>query len=119
VGIDRLLYRTGQRVSIRHADGFRRSSSAEAVFIKPRMDALSKPPVRIRALMGRSSRPPCNRCHLDEAFLDMTGTTKLLPRRAPAVMLARLVRRMKQELGLTGVYRACRITSFWAKVALI
>ena len=38
---------------------------------------------------------------LDEAFLDMTGTERL-HRAPPAVMLAGLVKRMEDELGLTG-----------------
>ena len=38
---------------------------------------------------------------LDEAFLDLTGTARLHGA-PPAVMLARLVKRMEDELGLTG-----------------
>jgi hypothetical protein len=38
---------------------------------------------------------------LDEAFLDLTGTTRLHGE-PPAILLARLVNRMKAELGITG-----------------
>jgi DNA polymerase-4 len=52
---------------------------------------------------------------LDEAFLDMTGTARLHGA-PPAVMLARLVRRMKDELGLTGSIGLSH-NKFLAKVA--
>ena len=52
---------------------------------------------------------------LDEAFLDMTGTARLHGQ-PPAMMLARLVRRMKTELGLTGSIGLSH-NKFLAKVA--
>ena len=72
----------------------------EAIVIKPRMDAYVEASRAIRTMMEELS-PAIQPLSLDEAFLDMTGTTKLhgVP---PAVMLAKLVRRMKTELGLTG-----------------
>ena len=47
---------------------------------------------------------------LDEAFLDLTGTRRLHGH-PPAVMLARLTRRMETELGLTGSVGAARGTA--------
>ena len=72
----------------------------EAIVIKPRMDAYVEASRAIRTMMEELS-PAIQPLSLDEAFLDMSGTTKLhgVP---PAVMLAKLVRRMKTELGLTG-----------------
>jgi len=52
---------------------------------------------------------------LDEAFLDLTGTQKLHGA-PPAVMLARLVNRMQDELGLTGSIGLSH-NKFLAKVA--
>jgi DNA polymerase-4 len=52
---------------------------------------------------------------LDEAFMDLTGTARLHGA-PPAVMLARLVRRMKDELGLTGSIGLSH-NKFLAKVA--
>ena len=52
---------------------------------------------------------------LDDAFLDLSGTARL-HHAPPAVMMARLVKRMRDELGLTGsVGRAHN--KFLAKVA--
>ncbi|MFD2739764.1 DNA polymerase IV [Sulfitobacter aestuarii] len=72
----------------------------EAVIIKPRMEAYVEASRAIRAMMEELT-PALQPLSLDEAFLDMTGTTRLHGH-PPAVMLARLVRRMKRELGLTG-----------------
>jgi DNA polymerase-4 len=52
---------------------------------------------------------------LDEAFMDLTGTARL-HHAAPAVMLARLIKRMKSELGLTGSIGLSH-NKFLAKVA--
>ena len=52
---------------------------------------------------------------LDEAFMDLTGTARLHGA-PPAVMLAKLVRRMKDELGLTGSIGLSH-NKFLAKVA--
>lgn len=86
----------------------------EAVIIKPRMQAYVDASRAIRALMEELT-PAIEPLSLDEAFLDMTGTTRLhgVP---PAVMLAQLVRRMKDELGLTGSVGLSH-NKFLAKVA--
>ncbi|MCX7557935.1 DNA polymerase IV [Sulfitobacter sp. F26204] len=86
----------------------------EAVIIKPRMAAYVEASRAIRAMMEELT-PAIEPLSLDEAFLDMTGTARLhgVP---PAVMLARLVRRMKDELGLTGSIGLSH-NKFLAKVA--
>ncbi|MDF3415433.1 DNA polymerase IV [Sulfitobacter sp. M57] len=86
----------------------------EAVIIKPRMDAYVEASRAIRAMMGELT-PAIEPLSLDEAFLDMTGTARLHGA-PPAVMLARLVRRMKDELGLTGSIGLSH-NKFLAKVA--
>jgi DNA polymerase IV len=86
----------------------------EAVIIKPRMDAYVEASHAIREMMEELT-PAIQPLSLDEAFLDMTGTTKLHGR-PPAVMLARLVRRMKTELGLTGSIGLSH-NKFLAKIA--
>src|SRR5690554_3638708 len=72
----------------------------EAVVIAPRMAAYAEASRAIRAMMEELT-PAVEPLSLDEAFLDLTGTTRLHGA-PPAVMLARLVRRMRTELGLTG-----------------
>ncbi|MDF1716773.1 MAG: DNA polymerase IV [Antarcticimicrobium sp.] len=86
----------------------------EAVVIRPRMEAYAAASRQIRALMEELT-PAVEPLSLDEAFLDLSGTEKLhgVP---PAVMLARLVRRMKAELGLTGSIGLSH-NKFLAKVA--
>ncbi|KIN63225.1 DNA polymerase IV [Sulfitobacter noctilucicola] len=86
----------------------------EAVIIKPRMDAYVEASRAIRAMMEELT-PAIEPLSLDEAFLDMTGTARLHGA-PPAVMLARLVRRMKNELGLTGSIGLSH-NKFLAKVA--
>ncbi|MEM6938814.1 MAG: DNA polymerase IV [Pseudomonadota bacterium] len=86
----------------------------EAVIIKPRMDAYVEASRAIRAMMEELT-PAIEPLSLDEAFLDMTGTARLHGA-PPAVMLARLVRRMKDELGLTGSIGLSH-NKFLAKVA--
>ena len=86
----------------------------EAVIIKPRMDAYVEASRAIRTMMEELT-PSIEPLSLDEAFLDMTGTARLHGH-PPAVMLARLVRRMKTELGLTGSIGLSH-NKFLAKVA--
>jgi DNA polymerase-4 len=86
----------------------------DAVIIKPRMDAYVEASRAIRKMM-EDLTPAIEPLSLDEAFLDMTGTTRLHGA-PPAVMLARLVRRMKDELGLTGSIGLSH-NKFLAKVA--
>ncbi|MFC2968391.1 DNA polymerase IV [Acidimangrovimonas pyrenivorans] len=86
----------------------------EAVVIKPRMSAYVEVSRRIRAMMEEMT-PAIEPLSLDEAFLDLTGTARLhgVP---PAVMLARLVKRMEQELGVTGSIGLSH-NKFLAKIA--
>ncbi|MEP5728724.1 MAG: DNA polymerase IV [Sulfitobacter sp.] len=86
----------------------------DAVIIRPRMDAYVDASRAIRTMMQELT-PAIEPLSLDEAFLDMTGTARLHGH-APALMLARLVRRMKDELGLTGSIGLSH-NKFLAKVA--
>ncbi len=86
----------------------------EAVVIRPRMEEYVKASRAIRGMMEELT-PAIEPLSLDEAFLDMTGTARLHGA-PPAVMLARLVRRMKDELGLTGSIGLSH-NKFLAKVA--
>lgn len=72
----------------------------EAIVVKPRMSAYVDASRAIRAMMDDLT-PTIEPLSLDEAFLDLTGTERLHGA-PPAVMLARLIRRMRDELGLTG-----------------
>jgi DNA polymerase-4 len=86
----------------------------EAVLIKPRMEAYVEASRAIRTMMEELT-PDIEPLSLDEAFLDLSGTARLHGR-PPAVMLARLVRRMRDELGLTGSIGLSH-NKFLAKVA--
>ena len=86
----------------------------EAVVVRPRMEEYVKASNAIR-LMMQDLTPAIEPLSLDEAFMDMTGTTKLHGA-PPAVMLAKLIKRMKDELGLTGSIGLSH-NKFLAKVA--
>ena len=86
----------------------------EAVVVRPRFEAYVEASRAIRQMMDEMT-PVVEPLSLDEAFMDLTGTAKLHGR-PPAVMLARLVRRMKAELGLTGSIGLSH-NKFLAKVA--
>ena len=86
----------------------------EAVVIKPRMQAYVEVSRQIRQMM-EDLTPAIEPLSLDEAFLDLTGTARLHGA-PPAVMLAKLVRRMRTELGLTGSIGLSH-NKFLAKVA--
>ena len=86
----------------------------EAVIIKPRMEAYVEASRAIRAMM-EDLTPAIEPLSLDEAFLDLSGTAKLHGA-PPAVMLAKLVKRMRDELGLTGSIGLSH-NKFLAKVA--
>ncbi|MFN3994829.1 MAG: DNA polymerase IV, partial [Tabrizicola flagellatus] len=72
----------------------------EAVVVKPRFAAYTEASCAIRAMMEELT-PAIEPLSLDEAFLDLSGTERLHGA-PPAVLLARLTRRMEDELGLTG-----------------
>ena len=86
----------------------------EAVVIKPRMDAYVAASRAVRALM-EALTPAVEPLSLDEAFLDLTGTERLHGA-PPVVLLARLVRQMETELGLTGSVGLSH-NKFLAKIA--
>lgn len=86
----------------------------EAEVIKPRMNAYAEASKAIRAMMEEMT-PAIEPLSLDEAFLDLTGTERLHGA-PPAVMLARLINRMQDELGLTGSVGLSH-NKFLAKVA--
>ncbi len=86
----------------------------EAVVIRPRFDAYVAASRAIRAMM-EALTPQVEPLSLDEAFLDLGGTARL-HHAPPALLLARLVRRMETELGLTGSVGLSH-NKFLAKVA--
>ena len=86
----------------------------DAVVVRPRMDEYVKTSKEIRKIM-QDLTPDIEPLSLDEAFIDMTGTTKLHGA-PPAVMLAKLINRMQDELGLTGSIGLSH-NKFLAKVA--
>jgi len=86
----------------------------QAVVVKPRFPAYVEASRAIRAMM-ETMTPAIEPLSLDEAFLDLTGTTRLHGA-PPAVLLARLVQRMENELGLTGSVGLSH-NKFLAKIA--
>ncbi len=86
----------------------------DAVVVKPRMEAYAEASKAIRGMMDELT-PVIEPLSLDEAFIDLTGTERLHGA-PPAVMLAGLVKRMKDELGLTGSIGLSH-NKFLAKVA--
>ncbi len=86
----------------------------EAVVVKGRMEVYAEVSREVRALMEELT-PAIEPLSLDEAFLDLTGTERLHGA-PPAVMLARLTRRMKDEIGITGSIGLSH-NKFLAKVA--
>lgn len=86
----------------------------QAVVVKPRMGVYVAESRKIRAMMEELT-PDIEPLSLDEAFMDLSGTARLHGA-PPAVMLARLVRRMEGELGLTGSIGLSH-NKFLAKIA--
>ncbi|GAB1478953.1 DNA polymerase IV [Paracoccaceae bacterium] len=86
----------------------------EAVVVKPRMQVYAQASRAIRAMMEELT-PAIEPLSLDEAFLDLIGTERLHGA-PPAVTLARLVKRMEEELGLTGSVGLSH-NKFLAKIA--
>ncbi|MCP3971560.1 MAG: DNA polymerase IV [Rhodobacteraceae bacterium] len=86
----------------------------EAVVLKGRMEVYTAVSRQIRDLMEELT-PAIEPLSLDEAFLDLTGTERLHGT-PPAAMLARLVRRMQDEIGITGSIGLSH-NKFLAKVA--
>ncbi len=86
----------------------------DAVVVRPRFDAYVEASRRVRAMMDELT-PAVEPLSLDEAFLDLSGTARLHGA-PPVVMLARLVRRMRDEVGITGSIGLSH-NRFLAKVA--
>jgi len=86
----------------------------DAVVIKPRMSAYVEASREIRDMMEELT-PSIEPLSLDEAFIDLTGTHRLHGH-PPAYMLARLIKRMRDELRLTGSVGLSH-NKFLAKVA--
>lgn len=86
----------------------------EAVVIRPRMAVYVEISRTIREMM-RALTPAIEPLSLDEAFLDLSGTTKL-HHEPPALQMARLVRRMENELGISGSVGLSH-NKFLAKIA--
>lgn len=86
----------------------------DAVVIKPRMAVYAEVSKKIRKMM-EDLTPAIEPLSLDEAFMDLSGTTRLHGA-PPAVMLAKLVNRMKTELGVTGSIGLSH-NKFLAKIA--
>jgi DNA polymerase-4 len=86
----------------------------DAVIIKPRMEAYVEASRAIRKMM-EDLTPAIEPLSLDEAFMDLRGTARMHGA-PPAVMLARLIKRMRDELGLTGSIGLSH-NKFLAKVA--
>jgi DNA polymerase-4 len=85
-----------------------------AVVVKPRMSVYVAESRRIRALMDELT-PLIEPLSLDEAFLDLSGTARLHGA-PPAVLMARLVRRMETEIGLSASIGLSH-NKFLAKIA--
>lgn len=86
----------------------------EAVIVRGRMDRYVEVSRQVRALMDELT-PIVEPLSLDEAFMDLSGTQKLHGA-PPAVMLARLTKRMHDEIGITGSIGLSH-NKFLAKVA--
>lgn len=86
----------------------------DAVVLKPRFDAYTQASRAVRALMDELT-PLVEPLSLDEAFMDLRGTARL-HHAPPAVMLARLAKRMQDELGLSGSIGLSH-NKFLAKIA--
>ena len=86
----------------------------DAVVIRPRMEIYAEISQQIRAMMNDIT-PLVEPLSLDEAFMDMSGTHKLHGA-PPAVMLAKLMDRISDNLGLTGSIGLSH-NKFLAKIA--
>ncbi|MGB0508060.1 MAG: DNA polymerase IV [Pikeienuella sp.] len=71
----------------------------EAVVIRPRMEAYVAASKEIRALM-KEVTPIVEPLSLDEAFMDLRGTERL-HKAIPALVMARLVKRIQGEVGVS------------------
>ena len=86
----------------------------DAVVIKPEHGKYTREGYRIRDMM-REVTPLVEPLSIDEAFLDLTGTTRL-HHAPPALTLLRLQRRIRDEVGIT-VSVGLSFNKFLAKTA--
>ncbi len=86
----------------------------DAVILRPRMARYVEVSRQIRAMMEELT-PLVEPLSVDEAFLDLTGTTRLAGA-PPAIQMARLQARIEAELGLT-VSVGLSHNKFLAKIA--
>ena len=86
----------------------------DAVVVSPRMQVYSSVSRQIRALM-MALTPAIEPLSLDEAFLDLSGTTRLHGA-PPAVLLAKMMRTIEQEIGISGSVGLSH-NKFLAKIA--
>ena len=86
----------------------------EAEVVRPRMDVYVEVSGQIKRLMQELT-PIVEPLSLDEAFLDLTGTQRLHGA-PPAVLLARLIRRIETEIGVSASV-GLAYNKFLAKIA--
>lgn len=86
----------------------------DAVVIRPRMDAYVAASREIRALMEELT-PLVEPLSLDEAFMDLRGTERL-HHAPPAVVMARLAKRIEAEVGVSASVGLSH-NKFLAKIA--
>ena len=86
----------------------------QAVVVPPRMSVYVEVSRQIRALM-EALTPAIEPLSLDEAFLDLTGTARLHGA-PPAILMARLIRDMQTQLGISGSVGLSH-NKFLAKIA--
>ena len=86
----------------------------EAEIVPPRMAAYVEVSKQIRSMMDNLT-PMVEPLSLDEAFLDLSGTTRL-HNQPPAAQMARLVKRIEDEIGITGSFGLSH-NKFLAKIA--
>jgi len=86
----------------------------EAVVIKPRMEHYAAVSRQIRGLMDALT-PMIEPLSLDEAFLDLSGTQRLHGM-SPAAAMARLIRRIETEVGVSASVGLSH-NKFLAKIA--
>ncbi|PZQ95490.1 MAG: DNA polymerase IV [Cereibacter sphaeroides] len=86
----------------------------QAIVVKPRMATYVAVSRQIRAMM-EDLTPAIQPLSLDEAFLDLSGTERLHGA-PPALLLAGLLKRMEDELGITGSVGLSH-NKFLAKIA--
>ena len=86
----------------------------DAIVIRPNFEKYSTVAREVRRLMGELT-PLVEPLSIDEAFMDLSGTERL-HRAPPAIALARLQKRVEQEIGIT-VSIGLSFNKFLAKIA--